>query len=351
MKADTLFENEELRFSGGYPSLCRFFKGDAAKPLVVLFPGWAHLARIFYGAPGLAEKDFLVHWLTEKGYSALAVSYPLGHPVYDNVFPGFTIMDWGNLASGIASEVIKEQGLVSEVIALHWSASGQAVMPFNKACSELGIKVRFALGIEPSPAMIIPSDRTAGIKKTKKNLLSFFDSHLELFWAEIKEQGELNGNPLMTKDEYIEAFFGDTPIGILGTNEYFEDGRFAVDIPKSMEDKGFFLFKEYPFVCTVSGNSVLAPYHPLVDRQTWSFLNARKVYHGLFAESKKKMSQAELGQFLNYMKELPDRMCATVPGNHFLFVGESGARGVSDRLESFDKEVSVIKQEIADFLK
>jgi len=87
MSAKTLFDNEEIRFHNGFPSLGRFYKGNPEKPLIVFFPGWANLGRVFYGIPGSDERDFPVYWLVAKGYSVLAVSYPLDHPVYPEVYP------------------------------------------------------------------------------------------------------------------------------------------------------------------------------------------------------------------------------------------------------------------------
>jgi len=82
-----IFENEEIRLSNGFPSLLRFFKGDSQKPLVIFFPGWAHLGRISYGCPGCDERDFLAYWIVKKGYSFLATSYPIDHPLTQMFIP------------------------------------------------------------------------------------------------------------------------------------------------------------------------------------------------------------------------------------------------------------------------
>ena len=350
MTENKLYENEQIKYTRGFPSLVRFFKGIPEKPLIVLFPGWAHLARIFYGTPDMDKKDFPAHWLLEKGYSVLAVSYPLDHPVYDEVYPGFTLTDWSGLASSIAEEFIEREGLPKELIAIHWDVSGQAIRPFNKACVELGLKVRFALALEASPALEVPTDRTQGLKKTSRNLVSLMDSHFELFLKEIKAQEELNRKSIITEEQYREQIFGDIPVGLTGTEEYFVNGSFVGDPARSAEDKRFFAFNEYPIVCVITGDSTIAPYHPIVDRSTWSFLNTRKIYHDFFASSTKKMSDIELNHFAGYVNKLPERLDRRVRGNHFMFLGEFGAREISNSLEAFDKEIFVISEELAGFL-
>jgi hypothetical protein len=73
---------EELRTAAGFPALVRFARGAPGSPLVVFVTGGGVLARIAYGHAGARPADFLAHWLRQAGYACLAVSYPLGHPVF-----------------------------------------------------------------------------------------------------------------------------------------------------------------------------------------------------------------------------------------------------------------------------
>jgi hypothetical protein len=349
-----IYEDEEIRIGNGFPSLVRFFPGDPTKPLVVFFPGWAHLGRISYGIPECNKKHFLAHWLTKKGYPFLATSYPIDHPVYDRVYPEFNLTSWGEMAAEITNQFISENSLSKEVIGISWSASGQVMRPFNVACKSLGIDVRFHLGLEASPALIIPPDRTVGMKKTEKHMVSLKDSHYDLFWKEIEEQSKLNKEKLIRKESYFQDFSGDIPIALMGTNEYFENGHFVTDIEKSFEDKNFFAFTEYPMIANISGDSKKAPYHPIVDRETWGFLMNRKFYHDYLARNRECLHQLPMERFnelVEFVKSLPDRLHKTVSGNHFLFVGRYGAQKIGDYVEQFDKEIQKIEKEINAFLR
>lgn len=348
-----LLENEEIRFHNGFPSLVRFFKGDSQKPLVVFFPGWAHLGRISYGFVGCDEKHFLAYWLVKKGYSFLATSYPIDHPVYSDVYPGFTLTDWGKMASEIVDQFISENRLKKGVIGINWSASGQIIRPFNVACKSLGINVRFNLSIEASPALLMPPEYNLDIKKTKRNMVSLEDTYYPFFWKGLQEQSQINEKKIISKRDYLSHFVGDIPIGLMGTNEFFEDGDFAVNIEKSFEDKDFFAFNEYPLVTNISGNSSLSPYHPIVDKYTWGFLTTRKIYHDYFVQSQKsgfEISEHKLKELVRYVNTVPDRLSKVVSGNHFLFVGKKGARNVANHLEKFDFEVERIKTDISGIL-
>ena len=347
-----LYEEEEIRIGGGFPSLIRFFPGDVAKPLVVFFPGWAHLGRISYGFPGCNKEHFLAHWINRKGYPFLATSYPIDHPVYSKVYPHFTLTDWGKMAAEIVDRFISEKGLGKDVIGISWSAAGQVIRPYNIACRSLGIKVLFHLGLESSPALLIPSDRTIGMKKTEKGMVSLEDSHYGLFWKEIEEQSQLNGKEIVPRDVYLRDFLGDIPVALMGTNGRFENGQFVVNIEKSFEDKNFFSFHEYPLIANISGDSKMAPYHPLVDKGTWGFLVTRKIYHDYFVKNEGWISQAsnsEFNEFVHYVNNLPSRLLKAISGNHFLPIGKHGAQRIADYVEYFENEINVIKQELAAF--
>jgi len=351
MKA--LYENEEVRFGNGFPSLIRFFKGDSNKPLVVFFPGWCHLGRISYGFSGCDEKHFLAYWLVKKGYSFLATSYPIDHPVYLDIYPEFNLTDWGEMAANIVDQIVTENSLKKNVIAINWSASGQVVRPFNVACMKREIDVLFDMVIEATPGIQIPFDRTKGLKKTDKNMISAESSLYDLFWNELQEQSIKNSTEIMSRKQYESYFLGDIPVGVTGTDEFLENKEFTEDRIKGLEDKRFFSFNEYPLVAIISGNSALAPYHPIVDKYTWGFLMTRKIYHDYFVNSQKSgsmISEKEIHDLIPYINHIPDRLSKVVAGNHFLFVGKKGARSVVDHLEKFDSEIEKIKSDISGML-
>ena len=175
----------------------------------------------------------------------------------------------------------------------------------------------------------------------------------DLFWAELQEQNLKNSVEIMSREQHKNHFLGDIPIAITGTNEFFESSRFTEDTIKGLQDKGFFSFNEYPLVAIISGNSALAPYHPIVDRYTWGFLTIRKIYHDYIVKGRKSgsaSSEQKIKELIQYINSIPDRLSKVVPGNHFLFVGKKGARSVANHLEKFDSEIKKIKNDISGML-
>jgi hypothetical protein len=349
--AHGLFEGEEIRKVAGYPLLVRFFPGDPARPLIVFFPGWAHLGRIAYGAPGCDPADFPADWITRKGYPFLATSYPLDHPVFERPHPEFTLQDWGATVAEVARQVIAERGLGNELIGLSWSAAGQAMRPFKVACGQLGLRVLWHLGIEASPAMLLPPARVAGLAPTKRNMMSLKGSLYPAFWSEIEAMSRLAGHQILSEELYRRAFFGDIPVALAGTADWFDGDRVRRDVEKSMADKDFFTFADYPLVAMVSGSSPRFAYHPIVDRSTWSFLVTRKIFHGLLETHAAVLGELpgeRFARLLDLLDRIPERLHARIPGNHFCFLGPSGGRAIADALEGFSGAIETIKAGLAD---
>ncbi|MGH6898633.1 MAG: hypothetical protein ACREJ5_19105 [Geminicoccaceae bacterium] len=349
--ADDLFDGEEIRRAGGYPLLVRFFPGSPGKPLVVFFPGWAHLGRIAYGVPGCDPASFPAHWITRKGYPFLATSYPLDHPVYERPYPGFTLSDWGDTVAEVAREVIAENRLSGELIGISWSAAGQAMRPFNVACRRLGLQVRWHLGIEASPAMLLPPARTQGIERTARNMISLQGSHYAAFWSEIEAMSRMARSEILPRDLYLRAFVGDVPVGLLGTSEWFEDNQISRNVEKSMEDKDFFAFPDYPLCAMVSGSSASFAYHPIVDRSTWTFLLTRKIWHGLLErhpEIMSRLSEEKFALLLDLLDRIPERLHMRLPGNHFCFLGARNARAIADSLDQYGARIGDFQASLAD---
>lgn len=181
-------------------------------------------------------------------------------------------------------------------------------------------------------------------------MISLEESHYELFWNELDEENRLNDEEIISKDDYLAYIVGDIPVGLMGTNEVFEKGRFKIDIERASRDKGFFNFSEYPLIAFISGDSALAPYHPIVDRTAWAFLIARKTYHDYYVKRQAegfRISKSKLKRFITLIDELPGRLSGKVEGNHFLFVGRRGASRISELLEKFEREIEKIKEEIS----
>lgn len=346
---------EHLIEEAGYPMLVRYFpsaernESMARRPLVVFFPGWAHLGRIAYGYPGCIPDHFLAPWITRLGYPFLATSYPIAHPVFERPYPAFRLRDWGETAAAACERLIESESLPRRIIGLSWSAAGQVIRPFNVACRNRNLDVVFHLGIEATPAMLLPPDRVGNLTKTAAQLVSIRSSHFPLFRAEIAEMEALEGEAILPEADHTNHMWGDFPIGLAGTLEQVRNGEFAIDAATSLDDKGFFAFADYPLVAAISGSSTNAPYHSFVDRSTWDFLTVRAIFHGRLADRAGTLAELPADRFaalIELFDNLPGRLHVRLPGNHFLFLGRRGARATAEALAAFALEIERLESEL-----
>jgi hypothetical protein len=139
-----VYPGESVQMSAGSPALVKFIRGEPTKPLVVLIPGAAHTARIFYGGhPGGRETDFVAYWLKQLGFNVLAISYPIHteSPVMDMAVPGFGILDWGRQGALLAKDVIEREHLSNHVVIIGWSMGGRILGPFMQSAASAGLTV------------------------------------------------------------------------------------------------------------------------------------------------------------------------------------------------------------------
>jgi hypothetical protein len=352
-KAADLYPGEEMRIGDGYPSLVKFFKGDPAKPMVVFAPGAWHLGRISYGNPSSNEKDFLAHWLQQKGYPFAAISYPVDNPVYKGTYPEFSIRNWGRQGAEITKQLIDENKLSSHVILLGWSNGGKIPQSYNVAARRLGITVDFYVSL--SATTPLPGQIPGGFKlvKPSEKGLARLGVLNRWFTTLIKEQNELNGHTIIPEDIYLKEFIGDFPVGLLGAAVRYRDGLWVHDEAEGFRDSGVFRFAEFPLVTLVLADYPSEGRHALTDKGAWGLFIAQKIYLGYVVGNKvnvSKLAPEKWQELIEVTQEAPDRLTTTVHGNHLFFIGEKGASRLADNIEQLESKVKELKAEIGDLI-
>lgn len=347
--AQQLYEHEQSVELAGFPAVTYFQAGDPAKPLIVFVPGAHSAARIAYGGhEGGRSEDFLAHWLKEKGYNFLAVSYPIdtASGLMTETVPDFTAQDWGQQIAEAASGAIEEHGLTGGVYLAHWSMGGKAIQPAHAAMAEAGHPTEAAFSFAATPGIPGVITMTQELEKTDAgyaNLERIYPGAVAQLTA---NQGD--GAEIIPEDVLRAEYLGHIPVNLQGYGEIVENGEVRIDHMQQAQDYGSFEFANYPWTVVFQVDQRADARHAINDSAYWTFYNTQTLYAEL---GRRGLKPADLSDdawqgMIEMSDEAPDRLRVDVGGNHFFFVGEAGAKATADAIDKAIAQVTDWKADI-----
>jgi hypothetical protein len=336
-----LFEGEKIVEVAGYPTMIKFIKGKADMPLVVFVPGASATARCTYGVhEGARKEDFLAYWLLQKGYNFLGVTYPLqtGDPIFEKVYPDFTVRAWGKQVATVAMNVIQENKLQNRAIVLAWSMGGKIPQSVNEAAQAVGLNLDFYVAMAATPPIVGITGMGEGYGMLPNGLADRKSSKKE----DIKDE---LGNIVVPFDAYMKHYWGYMGVNQLGTGLVYRNGAFVRDYWAGMEDFKTYDYANFPLVTMLIPNSVKDPRHAVTDVAAWSLYIANKVYQDYIGKkvNLEKLPEEKWRALLTLVRNAPIQLSRTINGDHYFFWGESGARATADAIYALEQEVHGFK--------
>lgn len=353
--AADLFPGEKIQEGAGFPAITRFVSGEKDRPLVVFIPGAHHTARVAYGGhEGSRDEDFLAHWLTKKGYNFLAISYPIdtAQGGIETAHPDFMIRDWGKQAAAIAKSTIAENGLNGGVIVAAWSMGGKISQSVWEAMQAEGVDMKFYISVTatpPTPGLITFTREMAMLDTGYVDRRKDFDR----WYGQVKANGEALGHEIVPKEVFNAHYQGDIPVNIQGYGEQYRDGAYAMDPYAQQLDSQAFNFGNFPLVALIVPNGRGDRRHALTDQAAWAVYNANTLYKRWLGGNKidvNALSDENWDGLLKLSRSLDDRLSVYVDGNHFFFVGETGAKATAEAIEELERRVTDVTAEASTLL-
>ncbi|KTC93669.1 MULTISPECIES: alpha/beta hydrolase [Legionella] len=343
-----LYPGEKLMDAANAQTLVYFSKGNPSKPLVIFIPGDSHLARISYGYPNGKKQDFLSYWLNRKGYSFLGVSYPLENPVYSQIYPNFTIQDWGEQVIEIAQKIIKENKLSNNIIILGWSMGGSIEQTVASAAKKRRLKLELFIGLAAVPPL--PYVMQSGPYETKTmrtNHLADRTALFPVFTQLLDEQDHYNRHIIIPQSIYLSQFIGHIPAAIAAEGYNYQNGQLIKNVQQTLKDGGVFNFADTPWIALIEDDSPTTAKISLIDPAAWNFIRTEMIYsHYLKGNDLNKLTPEQWSKLAHLIDETPDYLKQNVHGNHFFFVGEKGASATANKIEELESRVKKIRGQI-----
>lgn len=351
--AGTLQSGEALLSGRGVPVLAYRRAGLPWQPLVLFLPGAGHLARVAYGHPGCDRRDFLDHWLAEAGWGLLALSYPCGHPVFGVASPDLSMAAWVEAAAAIAVDAVR--GTATPLMVVGWSMAGRCAPALAVALRARGIEPTCFVPLAASPAF-------RGLSSVAPATERFFpdglwDTHgsplggttRQAAWLmAIAAQGACLGRVPIAPEAYCTHYAAATPAALVGEPALWPPGRPGA--PKAPEAQDW---PAYPLLAPISPAGPADGRHALSDAATWGFINTqallrRQVLPALDAGC--ALDAQGWSRLMALFVALPARLHRHVPGNHFCFLGETGAQVTAAALAQLFSEARAVRSELASLL-
>ena len=343
-----LYLDESIYDLNNTQALVKFRKGAENKPLVIFIPGGANLARIAYGYPGGNPRDFMDYWLSKAEFSFMGISYPSDNKVFTKLTPDFTIQDWGNQVMHIAKVLIKRNKLPDHVIIAAWSMAGVSASALSDAAYHQGLTIDLFVSLAATPPLPdLISDQENTIRQLPNGLSDRITLRTKRFLAFIHEENDLNKHIIIPDNIYKSDFLTNVPVNLLNTAIRYQKGNFVKNFSANIADTHTFHYANYPFIAVIHGDSLSDAQHVLTDKMTWFMLASQMIYRRCkFFQEGVPIANNKWQHIRTLIDSLPEQFLITIPGNHFFFIGEKGAKNTVDALIHLYKKSKFMQYEL-----
>ena len=351
-EASRLISGETLGTFVNAPCLYKYFSGDDKKPLLVLIPGGAHNARIFYGSHLEHDPDdFLATWLVGEKFGVLAISYPLeSNPeLMPAVSPGFRINDWGRQVAEVTKTVVDQNQLCGEIVLVGWSMGGRGLVPLSKAARNLGLRVKLFISLAATPGLHRITPPVSDWSTTASGY-AFFSTMPKRFMDQIRDQEQrLNEErTIIPEATYLQEYYGQTPATLLSWHFNFDgQGGIADDEFDLIRDAEAHDAGSLPWIATIMPSSQMDLRHSLTDEAVWGFMLTQRLT--LILESvlrRSPASPARWAEIMDFVHGAPKALSARSPGNHFFFLGRLGAELTAKSIVQHIKTADILQSRL-----
>lgn len=330
---------ETLRVVQGVSHIVYHRSAGRDCPLAVFLPGGGHLARVAYGHPGSEPRDFIDHWLQDANFSLLALSYPSDHAAFPTRVPDVTIPQW----TASVAELIRgyvEEYRCREIVALGWSMAGRSAVSLERALR--GQTLSLSLFVSLAATAPLPGLLPTPLTDERFTPEGFWDSstrHAQ-WLCQVAEQPGASGLAAIGPQEYLDHYVINSPFSLRGQPRDVQ----ASAEPPLAEEAGAFAYADYPAMATIVPESSADRLHALTDGALWGALNALRIAHRI---GRHATIDARCWESLRtLLAEMPQRLSRSVPGAHFFFLGEPGARATVRHVVDLTREALALDAEL-----
>ncbi len=349
-----MFKGEEMLNPDGYPALVHFQKGSRGRPLIVLVAGSGNTGRIFYGVhKDRRPEDFLATHLVAMGYNTLTVTLPMDtqDPIFKNAYPDFDVTSWGKMLAKAAGTFVARHDLSHKVMLAGWSMGGKAAQSMKRFSQAEGIELELFISLAATPPLhgVLDMELTAPINSETGYGAAPDPEYKGLLWN-IGVNARKNGvAAIIPKESLLQHYVGEGPVGLTHTGLRYKDGKIVHNAQADLDDAQGNNFAGYPLIGTVVPLGRHDLRHTTTDEYTWGMITTNNLYRTQVLPNLDALHQIPreaITAMADMIRTAPSRLSVDVPGNHFFFVGEFGARKTAEAIAWIEAEASALRDDL-----
>jgi len=350
MTTSALMEGERLEAAGSCVAMAYHRKRcDPETPLVVFLPGGGHLGRIAHGYPGGERRDFLDFWLEASGLGFLAVSPP-SNPPFTPAAPDLTRVGWAEAVAELTERSLKRDGGGHRVVLLAWSLASGFIGHLALALAARGVDIAAFIPLAAAPPLPRPQRsyvaeeilRDDGLWDVAGSRLLGVD-RATAWRSQIAAIEAEEGRSVLPEAAYRSHILVGTPVGLAR-------GGLARIEPPSTEEPDIAV---WPLAAPLVPMDESDHRHGLSDVAGWTYTNTQIVlarYASIHAAAGRRLGPDAWRRLTALVDSLPERLARRLPGGHFFFVGEMGARATATAILEQIAAMDRLRAELDDIL-
>jgi hypothetical protein len=161
---------------------------------------------------------------------------------------------------------------------------------------------------------------------------------------QIAEQLGASGRPAIDARDYLDHYLINSPFPLRGQPMHMR----GISEAEIVAETGAFAYAEYPPLAAIVPESSADRLHALTDGALWGALNALRVTHRIGRDT--NIGAQEWASLRNLLADVPRRLTRTLPGAHFFFLGEAGARATVRHVVDLTRESLAVETELRSLL-
>ena len=300
--------------------------------IAVFVPGGGHNGRIAYGHGSTKKEYFLDYWLNRQNIGLIALSHAQRTGSNSSGLSLNAIADaWSQVVFLLASKPRKP------VVIVGWSAAGRIVNPLIKMLLKHGLKTDCFISLAatpPFPGLVrsrhdretqsSPGIWEAGDTEVSPGILR------KTLWQRDLRRHLVSQNCLpLSEDDYFNNFLQSAPMALRAEPL----SSLSIDTGNAITSMSTFDWESYPVCGCVVPDSAHDPRHALSDTALWGTISVQSLTARLERSGRLDALSAERwSDLVQAVDALPLALRRRVPGGHFFFVGDAGAKRTAQHI-------------------